>query len=306
MRLTRERMNIESVINASIDAVRPTAAAREAQIETNFSPPLGWMVADPTRLQQVVWNLLTNAVKFTPKKGIVRVSARRTSSHLEIVVSDNGEGIDSQFLPHVFEPFRQAENPQTRVHGGLGLGLSIVRYIVEAHGGTIAAESGGRGKGATFTVTLPIAAVASTTVEPQTPNIEKPMRAIPPDRLRGLSLMIVDDDDEARGLIRAILTSAGAEVTALESAPAALKELAHLRPDAIITDIAMPQMDGYTFSREVRARPDLDNVKLIVLSAFPAAAQPGDGIFNGYLTKPVDPADLVDDVARIVRNGVNA
>jgi hypothetical protein len=306
MRLTRERMNIESVINASIDAVRPTAAAREVQIETNFSPPLGWMVADPTRLQQVIWNLLTNAVKFTPKRGVVRVSARRTSSHLEITVADNGEGIDSQFLPHVFEPFRQAENPQTRVHGGLGLGLSIVRYIVEAHGGTIAAESGGRGMGATFTVTLPIAAVASTTVEPHSPSVEKPIRAIPPDRLRGLSLMLVDDDHEARGLIRAILSAAGAEVTAFESGPLALTELTHMRPDAIITDIAMPQMDGYAFSRAVRAQPELDGVKLIVLSAFPAAAQAGDGMFNGYLTKPVDPADLVDDVARIVRNGVKA
>lgn len=303
MRLTRERMNIENVINASIDAVRPTAAAREVQIETNFSPPLGWMVADPTRLQQVVWNLLTNAIKFTPKRGIVRVGVRRTSSHLEITVTDNGEGIDPQFLPHVFEPFRQAENPQTRVHGGLGLGLSIVRYIVEAHGGTIAAESGGRGKGATFTVTLPIAAVASSTVEPHAPSVEKPMRPIPADHLRGISLMLVDDDTEARGLIRAILMSAGAEVTAMDSAPSALAELRNMRPDAIITDIAMPQMDGYAFSREVRSRPELDRVKLIVLSAFPAAAQAGDGMFNGYLTKPVDPADLVDDVARIVRKG---
>ncbi|HEY2321901.1 MAG TPA: PAS domain S-box protein [Thermoanaerobaculia bacterium] len=306
MRLTRERMNIESVINASIDAVRPTAAAREIQIETKFSPPLGWMVADPTRLQQVVWNLLTNAVKFTPKRGVIIVGARRTSSHLEICVEDNGEGIDSRFLPHVFEPFRQAENPQTRVHGGLGLGLSIVRYIVEAHGGTIAAESRGRGKGATFTVTLPIAAVATAQVESHAPNVEKPMRAIAPDRLRGISLLLVDDDAEARGLIRAILMAAGAEVTAAESAPAALTALTTACPDAIITDIAMPQMDGYTFSREVRARPELDSVKLIVLSAFPAAAQAGDGMFNGYLTKPVDPADLVDDVARIVRNGVKA
>ncbi|HEX3109988.1 MAG TPA: response regulator, partial [Thermoanaerobaculia bacterium] len=197
--------------------------------------------------------------------------------------------------------------PQTRVHGGLGLGLSIVRYIVEAHGGTIAAESPGRGKGATFTVTLPVAAV--TTVQTDTPPVlgaDKPIRMIAPDRLRGVSLLLVDDDSEARGLVRAILMSAGANVTALESGPAALTELTRMRPDAIITDIAMPQMDGYTFSREVRSRPELDGVKLIVLSAFPAAAQAGDGMFNGYLTKPVDPADLVDDVARIVGDGVSA
>jgi len=135
---------------------------------------------------------------------------------------------------------------------------------------------------------------------------DKPMRTIAPDRLRGVSLLLVDDDTEARGLVRAILTSAGADVTALASGPAALTALTRMRPDAIITDIAMQHMDGYAFSREVRSRPELDGVKLIVLSAFPSAAQAGDGMFNGYLTKPVDPADLVDDVARIVRNGVNA
>ena len=307
MRLSRERLNVESVLDGSLEALRPTAAAREVRFETSFSPQLGWMVADPTRLQQVMWNLLTNAIKFTPKGGVVRVSARRTSSRVEIAVTDNGEGIDPQFLPHVFEPFRQAENPQTRVHGGLGLGLSIVRYIVEAHGGNITADSPGRGKGATFTVTLPVAAVADASVDtPHMPSIDKPVRAIAPDRLRGVSLMLVDDDSEARGLIRAILMQAGADVTALESAPLALTALTHVRPDAIITDIAMPQMDGYAFSREVRSRRELDGVKLIVLSAFPAAAQPGDGVFSGYLTKPVDPADLVDDVARIVRNGVEA
>jgi PAS domain S-box-containing protein len=307
MRLTRERLNIESVLNASLEAVRPTAGARGIRIETTFAPQLGWIVADPTRFQQVMWNLLTNAVKFTPKGGTVHVTARRSSSHLEISVADSGEGIDPAFLPHVFEPFRQAENPQTRVHGGLGLGLSIVRYIVEAHGGNISADSAGRGKGATFTVTLPVAAVASIPEEsPQAPADEKPIRAIPADSLRGTTLLLVDDDPEARGLICAILMQAGAVVTAVESAPLALAELTRMRPDAVITDIAMPHMDGYAFSREVRARHELDAVKLIVLSAFPAAANAGDGVFNGYLTKPVDPGELVEDVARILRNGVKA
>ncbi|HEY2828667.1 MAG TPA: PAS domain S-box protein [Thermoanaerobaculia bacterium] len=307
MRLTRERLSVENILNASLETVRPSAGARGIRIETTFSSSLGWIVADPTRLQQVMWNLLTNAVKFTPKGGVIHVSARRTSSHLEIEVADTGEGIDPQFLPHVFEPFRQAENPQTRVHGGLGLGLSIVRYIIEAHGGSIAAESSGRGSGSAFTVTLPVAAVASVPDEaPHAQSIEKPMRTISPDHLRGISLLLVDDDAEARGLISAILKQAGADVTAVESAPLALAELARIRPDAVITDIAMPQMDGYTFSREMRSRPELDGVKLIILSAFPAAAQASDVMFNGYLTKPVDPADLVDDVARIVRNGVEA
>ncbi|HEX7190249.1 MAG TPA: ATP-binding protein, partial [Thermoanaerobaculia bacterium] len=308
MRLTRERVNVESILNASIEAVRPSSLARGIRIETNFAPHLGWIVADPTRLQQVMWNLLTNAVKFTPKGGMIHVSARRTASHVQVTVTDTGEGIDPQFLPHVFEPFRQAENPQTRVHGGLGLGLSIVRYIVEAHGGSISAESAGRGSGATFTVTLPVAAVAAEPEEtPRTPDLEMQMRPIPANKLRGISIMLVDDDASARGLIRTILTQAGAEVNAFVSASLALAELTRTRPDAIITDIAMPQMDGFAFSREVRSRPDLDRVKLIVLSAFPASAHAGaDGTFDGYLTKPVDPADLVDDVARIVRNGVEA
>lgn len=305
MRLARERFDIESVLHASLEAVRPTAGARDIRIETNFSPDLGYIVADPTRFQQVMWNLLTNAIKFTPRRGLIQVSARRTASHLQITVADSGEGIDPQFLPHVFEPFRQAELPQTRVHGGLGLGLSIVRYIVEAHGGTIAAESAGLGKGATFTITLPVAATATPPTDTsREPRFDVPARAISRDRLRGITLLLVDDDREARELIRAILRQAGAEVIPTESAPLALAELTHLRPDAIITDIAMPLMDGYAFSREVRARPELVGVKLIVLTAFPAASRAGEGVFDGYLTKPVEPADLVEDIARIVRNEV--
>jgi PAS domain S-box-containing protein len=304
MRLTRERLDVAAILNASLEAVRPTAGARGIRIETSFSPQLGTIVADPTRLQQVMWNLLTNALKFTPKGGTVHVDARRTSSHMQIAVSDTGEGIDSQFLPYVFEPFRQAENPQTRVHGGLGLGLSIVRYIVEAHGGTIMAESEGRGRGATFTFTLPVAAVAAVLPEaPQTSIADVPARSIV-GKLQDISLLLVDDDREARELIRAILMQAGAKVTAVESAPLALSELTHLRPDAIITDIAMPQMDGYAFSREVRQRAELGGVKLIALTAFPQASNAGDGFFDGYLTKPIDPPDLVDEVARIVRDGV--
>jgi PAS domain S-box-containing protein len=302
MRLAPERAGVEAILNASLEAVRPTAAARGIRVETAFSTSLGWIVVDPTRMQQVMWNLLTNAVKFTPKGGTIHVSARRTSSHLQVTVTDNGEGIDPQFLPHVFEAFRQGENPQTRVHGGLGLGLSIVRYIVEAHGGTISAESAGRGRGSSFTVTIPVAAVAAVPAETSpVPGTDKPIREIEPDCLRGITLMLVDDDREARELIRTILLQAGATVTACESAPLALDELRQTRTDAIITDIAMPRMDGYAFSREVRTRHELDGVKLIVLTAFPAAAQAGEGMFDGYLTKPVDPADLVDDIAHIVR-----
>ena len=179
----------------AVDAVSPTAAAKEITITTSLAPALGSMVADATRLQQVIWNLLANAVKFTPRHGNVTVSARRTSSQIEIAVSDTGEGIDPQFLPHIFEPFRQAESPQTRIHGGLGLGLSIVRYIAEAHGGTVAAASEGRGKGTTFTVSLPVLAVTTTTGAVRNSLGDTFMHR---DRLRGVDIVLVDDEPESR------------------------------------------------------------------------------------------------------------
>src|SRR3954470_14814787 len=159
LRLALETVAIQDVINGAIEAVRPSADARHIAILTSFAPNLGTTIADPTRLQQVIWNLLSNAVKFTPKGGRIIIDARRTSSHVQLAVKDNGEGIDPQFLPHMFEPFRQAENPSTRLHGGLGLGLSIVRYLVEAHGGNVSAESPGRGFGSTFCITLPVGAL---------------------------------------------------------------------------------------------------------------------------------------------------
>jgi CheY-like chemotaxis protein/anti-sigma regulatory factor (Ser/Thr protein kinase) len=255
-------------------------------------------MADPTRLQQIVWNLLSNAVKFTPKGGTIDVSARRTSSQIQIAVTDNGEGIDPNFIPHVFEPFRQAEDPRTRVHGGLGLGLSIVRYLVEAQGGSVTAESSGKGKGSTFTVALPIAA---TTALPPEYHRQAATAAPSKNRLAGLRVLLVDDDREARHLVHSVLHSAGANVTAVESATYALNELGSATPDVIITDIAMPHMDGYEFARRVRSEAKLASVKLIALTAFPfaseAARQSG---FDDYLMKPIDPFVLIDSVARAV------
>jgi CheY-like chemotaxis protein/anti-sigma regulatory factor (Ser/Thr protein kinase) len=278
--------------------VRPSADAKLITVTTNLGPALGSIVGDPTRLHQVIWNLLTNAVKFTPKRGTIRVSGRRTSSHLQIAVEDSGEGIEPSFLPHVFEPFRQAENPSTRVHGGLGLGLSIVRYIAEAHGGTVAAESEGRGKGATFTVTLPIAALST---QPSPPKATEKPAHVTRGRLEGMSIMLVDDDDEGRSMVRAVLEGAGANVTALNNAPDALQRLGReSRPDLLITDIAMPDMDGYAFAREVRRQPELDTLKIVALSAFPesrvAVKESG---FTDYLSKPIDPVALVDAIVRV-------
>ena len=293
MRLSPETMEVGRVIMNAVDAVAQTAQAKKIRIESTLSPGLGMMVADPTRVQQVLWNLLANAVKFTPKGGTVQVAARRSSSQVQISVQDTGEGIDPQFLPHIFEPFRQAESPQTRVHGGLGLGLSIVRYIVEAHGGTVAAESEGRGKGATFTVNFPIRAVQDAPV--RLPSSD----AFPAkDRLRGVSVVLVDDDAESRKLVTAVLRAAGASVMVFESASEALDSIDEAQPDIIVTDIAMPVMDGYSFVRTLRERPYGPALKIVAFSAFPARLDETSG-FDFYLTKPLDPFQMVEDIARV-------
>jgi PAS domain S-box-containing protein len=295
MRLAPESIQITHVIMNAVDAVAPTAAAKQITIDTAIAPALGTMIADATRIQQVIWNLLSNAVKFTPRHGTVRVSARRTASHVQISVSDNGEGIDPQFLPHMFEPFRQAESPQTRVHGGLGLGLSIVRYIAEAHGGTVTAESEGRGRGSTFTVILPVMAIGPSSGAVRNAFSDTFLHR---DRLRGVEIILVDDEPESRKMISAVLRAAGADVLSLDSASAALEAIDQRRPHIVLTDIAMPEMDGYTFTRTLRARDYGSQLKVAALSAFPSRNDEGSG-FDAYLSKPIDPFHLVDEVARI-------
>ena len=295
MRLAPETIEIGRVIMNAIDAALPTASAKEITLGATLAPDLGTMVADLTRIQQVLWNLLSNAVKFTPRGGAVQVSAQRSGGQVEIAVTDTGEGIDPQFLPHVFEPFRQSENPHTRVHGGLGLGLSIVRYIAEAHGGSITVASEGKGRGATFTVTLPVR------VAPSNPDAVKgsmPEVARTDGRLRDVDIVFVDDDREARRMISAVLRSAGANLVAVESPAAALDAIARNVPDIVITDIAMPDMDGYAFTRALRQRDGARHVKVIALSAFPAAIEI-EGVFDAYLAKPIDPFKLIDEVAKI-------
>ena len=303
MRLSRETVDMVRVIDSAADAVRPTAEARSITIATALEPSLGTIVADPTRLQQVLWNLLSNAVKFTPRGGTVEVAARRTSSHVQLAVRDTGEGIDPEFLPHVFEAFRQAENPNTRIHGGLGLGLSIVRYIVEAHGGTVTAESAGRGDGATFTVTLPVAAIAPAVSHTPTPL--RAGRVIDRTRLSGVRILVVDDDRAGREMVRTVLTQAGAKVTAVESAEKATEALGrHKLPDLIITDLAMPVVDGYTFVRDLRSRPETAELKIVALTAFPTSGATADpSSFDAFLAKPIDPFHLVDEVARVLALG---
>ena len=301
LRMHMENVDIAKLLNSAIDAVRSSADAKDITISTSFAPGVGTIVADSTRLQQVVWNLLTNAVKFTPRHGVIEIGARREASQVRIAVRDTGEGIDSNFLPHIFEPFRQAEeNPSTRVHGGLGLGLSIVRYLVEAHGGTISAESPGRGQGSTFTISLPIGALRAV---PETHSRQPPLdepKPVPADRLRGLRVLVVDDDRDARQMIRAVLQQAGADVVACDSAPRALEQLSQRDADVLLTDLAMPDMDGYSLVQQVRKEPRHDRMKIAVLSAFPAGAKPAARAgFDAYLSKPIDPFALVEAIAKL-------
>ena len=297
LRLAPETVEVARVVMNAMDAVSATATAKQITITTSFSPGLGSMVADPTRIQQVIWNLLSNAVKFTPRNRTVQVGARRESSHIEITVSDSGEGIDPHFLPHIFEPFRQAESPQTRVHGGLGLGLSIVRYIVEAHGGTISASSEGRGQGATFTVMLPVRsmkmnveAVRNTAGHTFTHH----------DRLRGVQVVLVDDEPHTRKLLTGVLRAAGANVLPLDSASAAIEAVDRHRPDLVITDIAMPEMDGYALTRTLRSREYGATLKIVVLSAFPARSSEQEGV-DAWLSKPIDPFELIEAIAKVAQ-----
>ena len=297
LRLSVENVDLVRLLTSSIDAVRPSADAKQITISSSFEPNLGTLVADATRLQQVVWNLLTNAVKFTPRLGTIDVSARRTASHVQIAVTDSGEGIDPAFLPHVFEPFRQAENPSTRVHGGLGLGLSIVRYLAEAHGGTVAAQSQGRGLGATFTVTLPIGALAA-----QKPAVE--VVAAPkkdgqiPQRLIGVKIVLVDDDADGRRIISLLLRQAGADVTDLDAPTLVLGTVTRQKPDLVVTDIAMPQMDGYALAHELRQQHP--KLKIAALTAFPAGRSAKDRAFDIYISKPVEPVDLIEGIAQLL------
>ena len=300
LRLSRENIEVEKLIRSAVEGVRPMADARSINLTVVLEPNLGTFVADPTRLQQIIWNLLTNAVKFTPIGGSVELSARRTASHIEFSVTDSGEGIDPHFLPHVFEPFVQAENPRSRVHGGLGLGLSIVRYLVEAHGGRVSAESAGRGRGSKFSVWLPIAAIKLPSSPGRAADAGSAEGAIDPSRLTGLRILMVDDDKETRALIRALLRQAGAEVSVAESAQGALAEFDAQTPDLLITDIAMPGTDGFELTKTIRARKGGDTLKIIALSAFPAAGAATEaGGFDLYLRKPIDPIDLIDAVSKV-------
>ena len=299
LRLSVQPLDLADVIDAAIDIVRPAANAKGVRIDRILDSEAGHVSGDGDRLQQVIWNLLSNAVKFTPRAGQVQVRLERINSHCELTVSDTGEGISPKFLPYVFDRFSQADSSSTRAHAGLGLGLGIVRHLVELHGGTVQAFSPGEGQGATFAVRLPLL-VAHHRAEEEVARIELPaVRTIEQAfaDLTGVSVLVVEDNDDSRKLLQTILTRSGAVVQVAESAATALRILAGEWPDIVISDIEMPGEDGYSLIRKIRLQePPSQRVPAIALTAYTRSADRVRALaagFQTHMSKPVEPAELV-------------
>jgi CheY-like chemotaxis protein/anti-sigma regulatory factor (Ser/Thr protein kinase) len=304
MRLHMQPVELPLVVHDAVATIMPAAEAKDIRVSTTLDAQVDPVSGDPDRLRQIIWNLLSNAVKFTPKHGRIQVRLERVNSSVEIVVSDTGIGIRPDFLPHIFERFRQADSGTTRVHGGLGLGLAIVRHIVELHRGQVRAESGGEGKGARFVVTLPLQSAEGRVLsiaDALPPSLPRPT-GLP--SLHGIRVLVVDDDADARELLTSVLARSGAVVTAAASAAEALRALDAVWPDVILSDISMPDEDGYQFIRKVRLVERLrgGTVPAIALTANARIEDRARALAAGYqrhMAKPVDPAVLAQEIARI-------
>ena len=308
IRLNVQTVDLPTIVRNAIDGIAPTADARGVRLEAVLDPRAGPISGDPERLQQVLWNLLSNAVKFTKRDGKVQVRLERVNSHVELTVSDTGIGISSEFLPHVFERFRQAEGGITREHGGLGLGLSISRQLTEMHGGTIEVSSAGLGHGASFCVKLPLLIVQPSReegarVHPRSASATPP---IDPVTLQGVHVLAVDDEPDALALIGTVLEAVGARVTTAQSAEEALSKLLPDRPDVLVTDLGMPRTDGFALIAQLRQHAD-PKVRALPAAALTAYARSEDRTkvlragFQIHLAKPIDPAELVTTIASLAK-----
>ncbi len=302
-------IDLRDVVEAAIDVVRPSADAKRIRIRSLLDSSLGTIRGDPNRLQQVLWNLLTNAVKFTPPEGRIQVLLERVDSHVEITVSDNGMGIRPEFLPHVFDRFRQADPSTTRRHGGLGIGLSIVKNLVELHGGSVRVASAGENQGTMFVVSLPVVAVqvdetgafqqfAGITEGPALDSLELP-------RLDGISVLIVDDEPDARQLVARILEEQGAKPLCAASAMQALEVLARESVDIVLSDIGMPDMNGYDLMRQIRTLKDprIRRMPAIALTAYARSEDRQRSLLAGYqlhISKPVETRELIAGLASLL------
>ncbi len=299
-------LDMSALVVAALDAVRPAADAKRIALTLHMDAAAARMVGDAERLQQIVWNLANNAIKFTPKGGSVDVALRRADTNIELTVTDTGQGIDSDFLPHVFDRFRQAEGSSTRRYGGLGLGLALVRHLVEAHGGVVRADSEGSGRGAVFTVTLPVRAVSSDVAALPSAGRGWDQLFVPRAAdLRGVSVLVVDDEADARDLVSTVLRAKGAEVTEAASAHDALSLVASRGFMVLVSDIGMPGTDGYGLIDRIRTEAGARGVHLpaVALTAYSRdedrrrALEAG---FQAYAVKPVEPEHLVKIVASVV------
>jgi len=304
LRINARPVDIMNSLESALESVHPAAEAKQITIDVQREPYATVVTGDADRLQQVLWNLLSNAVKFTPRQGRVSVKIARTNSYLEVVVSDSGIGIPEDFLPYVFDRFTQADTTSARKHAGLGLGLSIARHIIELHGGTLAAESPGEGRGATFRITLPVRALHPQEVD--SPQPIAPVDTIANDiMLNGLRIMLVDDEDETRELLKMMLSSHGAEVLAAASGTEALAQIDECQPGIIVSDIGMPVMDGYMFMKRVRALDsEHRSVPAIALTAYARAEDRLRALAAGFqmhVPKPVEASELVMVIASLVR-----
>jgi len=304
LRLELDAIDLPAIVQAAMDTVRPAVEAKGIRLEWKSDLPDKRFTGDPDRLQQIVWNLLSNAIKFTPKGGQVVIATSQIDSHIEIRVADTGQGIPSAFLPHVFDRFRQEDGTSTRRHGGLGLGLAIVRHLVELHGGTVHVESPGDGLGSTFTVRLPVHAVQVAPRAHKT-STPAPSIAVSDDQpLAGLSVLVVDDEADARELIATVLEQAGARAITVATTEEALEALTRERPNAILSDIGIPGTDGYSLMRRVRDLPaeqggDTPAAALTAYSRVEDTRRAFEAGFQRHVSKPVEPDVLVAQVAAL-------
>jgi PAS domain S-box-containing protein len=308
MRLDVKRVRLPDIIAAALEAAKPAASAKRIGITRSIAPDSTPVAGDPIRLQQVVWNLLNNAVKFTPEGGRVTITLTDTSSHAELAIADTGEGIPADFLPHVFDRFRQANAGSARRHGGLGLGLAIVKQLVELHGGTVVAESEGPGLGARFTIRLPLAVPeapeVATTAPARDGRPDSPARNASRPTLKGADILVVDDDRDTREILRTVLEQTGATVRTAASAAEAYAAVQASTPTVLVSDIGMPGEDGYSLIRKVRALPACSRTPAIALTAFSRTEDRHRALLAGFqmhLSKPVEATELVVLVSSLLR-----
>lgn len=315
LRLDAQPVDLTMVVNAAVDTLRPAAEAKKIRVYVVLDYSAGVILGDATRLQQVVWNLLSNAIKFTPKDGSIQVSLERINSHVEITVSDSGIGIDKDFLPYVFDRFRQADSTSSKRYGGLGLGLSIVRQLVELHGGTVEANNREDVTGAVFIVKLPVMAIHSKSDQRANEN-EQNIKAVGgaiafdcPPSIEGTKILVVDDEPDARMLLRAILEQCGAEVETAENALQTLSMLEEYEPDILVSDIGMPDVDGYELIGKIREKEKGSGKRLpaVALTAFARTEDRLKALsagFNMHIPKPVEPAELIVVIANLTKSNL--